>query len=163
MTETVKDDWRQIIIFNEFCQYPIDDLSLNRSTARRSKYQIEVHIFLLEQLLEVFYILMPFHKHFRNRFRQENLSDTGLCFRLFHHQSSVCACHRRRELEHYTLFAYLFQSIAVDTLQLLFYENVSTIVLNSYHRPFFLSLYKQTAIYSNIRDYVTPEKSSLNE
>ena len=28
---------------------------------------------------------------------------------------------------------------------------------------FFLSLYKQTAIYSNIRDYVTPEKSSLNE
>ena len=28
---------------------------------------------------------------------------------------------------------------------------------------FFLSLYKRTAIYSNIRDYVTPEKSSLNE
>lgn len=100
MAEAVKDDWRQIIILDQFRQCPIDDLPLDGSAAGRSKYKVEVHIFLPEQLLEIFYVLMPFHKHFRNRLRQGNFSDAGLWLWLFQYQIGISARHRRRELEH---------------------------------------------------------------
>jgi len=46
----------------------------------------------------------------------------------------------------------------------LHYPHINDFSFLSFISPsFFLSLYKRTAIYSNIRDYVTPEKSSLNE
>ena len=72
---------------------------------------------------------MPFHKHLQTVLGQENLRIL-VFFRLFQHQSSVCACHCRRELEHYTLSPNCSRALRLTRCSS-YLRKCATIVLNA--------------------------------
>ena len=60
MAEAVKNDWRQIIILNEFCQCPIANLPLYGSAAGRSKYKVGTLQLLIHKDVSTIILDTPF-------------------------------------------------------------------------------------------------------